>query len=245
MFAPLIGWRGLFLIVGAAAIVLLLILYPSRRLIATAVQPMPTSLGDVAAGYKQLLGNFRGSRTYVYVLLNSIFHSGVFTWLGLYLQREHGLSASGIGFSLLGYGIPGFLLGPVIGRLADRWGRARFIPIGFLLGGGAATALALNPPATIVPLVALILSLGYDMTQPLFGGIVTALGGKRAGQAIGLNVFILFVGFGLGSLGFGTLLRFGFVPAFSLFAGLELILGALAFGLFRSELPTRPSSPVS
>jgi predicted MFS family arabinose efflux permease len=245
MLAPLIGWRGLFLIVGAAAIVLLLILYPSRRFIAAAVQPMPSSLGDFATGYKQLLGSFRGARTYLYVLLNSIFHSGVFTWLGLYLERQHGLSPTEIGLALLGYGIPGFLLGPVIGRLADRWGRARLIPIGLLLGGGAAAALALNPPAAFVPLFALILSLGYDMTQPLFGGIVTALGRKRAGQAMGLNVFALFVGFGLGSLGFGALLQFGFVPAFALFASLELILGVLAFGLFRKELPDRQSSHMS
>jgi hypothetical protein len=43
------------------------------------------------------------------------------------------------------------------------------------------------------------LSLGYDVTQPLFAGIVTSLGGNRPGQAMGVNVFALFVGFGLGS----------------------------------------------
>jgi hypothetical protein len=66
---------------------------------------------------------------------------------------------------------------------------------GILPGSAAATALVLNPPTRLLPAVAL--SLGYDMTQPLFGGIITALGGKRAGQAMGLNVFTLFVGFGL------------------------------------------------
>jgi len=35
------------------------------------------------------------------------------------------------------------------------------------------------------------------------------LGGKRVGQAIGLNAFTLFVGFGFGSLTFGGLLRSG------------------------------------
>jgi len=48
---------------------------------------------------------------------------------------------------------------------------------------------------------------GYDMTQPFFGGIITTVGGKRAGQAMGLNVFTLFVGFDLGNLGFGFLPR--------------------------------------
>src|SRR2546430_10933107 len=57
-----------------------------------------------------------------------------------------------------------------------------------------------------------LLSLGYDMTQPLLAGIVTALGGKqRGGQAMGFNVFTLFTGFGFGSLLFGEALRLGFV----------------------------------
>ena len=89
----------------------------------------------------------------------------------------------------------------------------------------------------LAPLVAMVLSLGYDMTQPLFGGIVTSLGGKRAGQAMGLNVFTLFVGFGLGSLVFGELLRLSFGVAFSLFAGVEFFLALLSLRLFRSEVP--------
>jgi hypothetical protein len=95
----------------------------------------------------------------------------------------------------------------------------------------------LQLPTASTPIVALQLSLGYDMTQPLFGGIVTTLGGKRAGQAMGLNVFTLFVGFGLGSLAFGALLPFGFTTALTVFASVELVVGLLAFALFRTELP--------
>jgi len=59
----------------------------------------------------------------------------VFTWLGLYLQHRFGLGEVGIGLALLGYGVPGFLLGPLIGRrLADRRGRARLIPPGVAVG---------------------------------------------------------------------------------------------------------------
>jgi predicted MFS family arabinose efflux permease len=77
MLAPSIGWRGLFVAVGAAGIVLLLIAYPSRRIVSAAAQPMPSSLRDVASGYKELLHSFRGARTYAYVFFNSMFHSGV------------------------------------------------------------------------------------------------------------------------------------------------------------------------
>jgi membrane protein implicated in regulation of membrane protease activity len=54
---------------------------------------------------------------------------------------------------------------------------------------------------------------------------------------MGLNVFTLFVGFGLGSFLFGELLRLSFEVALSLFAGVELILALLSLLLFRSEVP--------
>ena len=207
MVVPFIGWQGLFVVVGAAGAVLLLILLPYRAIIAATVQSVTGTLRDLLRAYKDLLGVPRGQRTYGYVLVNSMFHSGVFTWLGVYFERRYGVGPVGIGLALLGYGVPGFLFGPPIGRAADRWGRGRLIPIGLLLSALAAAILMLDFPIILAPVVAMVLSLGYDMTQPLFAGIVTALGGKRAGQAMGLNVFTLFVGFGLGSLIFGEFLR--------------------------------------
>jgi len=149
---------------------------------------------------------------------------------------------TGVGVALLGCGLPGFLFGPLIGRAADRWGRARLIPMGLTLSAVASSVLMLGFPIVLAPAVAMLLSLGYDMTQPLFAGIVTSLGGQRAGQAMGLNVFTLIVGFGLGSLIFGALLRFGFGTALGLFTLVELSAALLSFALFRSEVPSRAAS---
>ena len=242
MIVPFVGWQGLFLVVGGAGAALLLVLLPYRALIAATVQPVTGTIRDLFRGYGELLGTPRGQRTYGYVLINSMFHSGVFTWLGVYFERRYGIGPVGIGLALLGYGVPGFLFGPLMGRAADRWGRARLIPVGLILSTLAATALLVGFPVLVAPVVAMVLSLGYDMTQPLFAGIVTSLGGKRAGQAMGLNVFTLFVGFGLGSLIFGELIQFGFGGALALFAAVELIIALLSFALFRSEVPARAVS---
>ena len=171
-----------------------------------------------------------------------MFHSGVFTWLGVYLERRYGLGPVGIGLALLGYGIPGLLFGPLIGRAADKWGRARLLPIGLGLSTRGAAALLWDFPLILAPIVAMVLSLGYDMTQPLLAGIVTALGGKRGGQAMGLNVFALFTGFGLGSFLFGEALRLGFPLALGIFASVQLAAGLAAIPLFRSEA-VRPFRP--
>ena len=73
------------------------------------------------------------------------------------------------------------------------------------------------------------------MTQPLLAGIVTQLAPERPGQAMGLNVFCLFTGFGLGSLVFGVALRAGFPVAFIFFFSFQAALALLAVFLFSTE----------
>src|SRR5258707_1005826 len=86
-------------------------LIPYGSVIDAATRPVGGTLGDLFRGYRGLLATTRGQRTYAYVLLNSVFHSGVFTWLGVYLATRYGLGPIGIGLALLGYGIPGFVFG--------------------------------------------------------------------------------------------------------------------------------------
>jgi len=239
---PFISWRGIFLSVSLLSAGALGLLWPYQCLLGEA-PPSPTgTVRDLFAVYKSLLAPGRGLRTYAYVLLNSIFHSGVFTWLGLYFVRRFGLGEVGIGLALLGYGIPGFLLGPIIGRAADRWGRRWLVPAGLGIAAMAAGILIWGVPLIVAALAVTLLSLGYDMTQPLLAGIVTAFGGKqRGGQAMGLNVFMLFTGFGLGSLLFGQALRSGFGTALAIFGAVQLGAAAAAVFFFRSEAAARVS----
>ena len=235
VLAPFIGWRMLFIGVAIATTVVFGLLFRHAALLGSRTAPV-LSFSGVFAGYQSLLRNARGARTYAYVLLNSVYHSGVFTWLGLYFAQRYRLGDVGIGLALLGYGVPGFLLGPVIGRAADRWGRRWLLPIGLAISAFAAAVLILDAPLMAAAIAVTVLSLGYDMTQPLLAGIVTALGGPRGGQAMGLNVFTLFIGFGLGSLLFGEALRLGFGTALALFGATQFLAALVAIPLFRDEI---------
>jgi predicted MFS family arabinose efflux permease len=189
----------------------------------------------VVRNYWELLRDPRGARTYGMILLNGMFHSGIFAWLGLYFSRRYGLGDRGIGLALLGYGVPGFLLGPIMGHAADRFGRRLVIPAGLLLAAGCALALIPSGPIAWAAVVVTLLSLGYDMTHPPLAGIITSLNPIRRGQALGLNAFVLFTGFGLGSLVFQLLLRGGFDVALAIFAIAQGIAGVAAIWLFRPE----------
>ena len=239
---PYVGWRALFLGVAAAG---LLVWFGVRRsLVPPPGAPAPATPAPwraVVAGYRQLLGSGRGARTYAYVLGNSIFHGGVFTWLALYFQQRFGLGEIGIGLALVGYGLPGFLLGPFIGRLADRWGRRWLIPAGLAISALATLLLRADLPLAAAALAVTVLSLGYDLTQPLLAAIVTDVGKERPGQAMGLNVFALFVGFGVGSWLFGEALRAGLPAALRYFTVFEAALALGAVLWFRTE--TRRAVP--
>ena len=242
ILTPYIGWRMLFVGVASGTVVVLGLLLQYSAILSRQTTTSVLSVADVLKGYRSLLDNARGVRTYGYVLLNSLFHSGVYTWLGVFFAKRYHLGEIGIGLALLGYGVPGFLLGPAIGRWADRWGRRWIIPLGLVVAALSVAALTFDLPLLAAALAVTLVSLGYDMTQPLLAGIVTQLGGKRAGQAMGLNVFILFTGFGVGSIVFGATVQLGFGAAFALFSSVQLLFGLAALFLFRGETAKKEKS---
>lgn len=77
------------------------------------------------------------------------------------------------------------------------------------------------------------------MTDQRLAGIGTQLSTLR-GQAMGLNVFTLFVGFGLGSFAFQSLLSAGFSTALVSFGGIGLVAAGSPVPLFGSERPAAP-----
>ncbi len=236
LLEPLIGWRSLFVAVALLSAAVLGAIITSAALPRIARAAVVASWSAVARGYATLLRSGRARRTYAYVLLNAILQSGVFTWLAVYLHQRFGLDETGIGLVILGYGVPGLLLGPVIGRLADRFGRARIIPVGIALTGLCALALALPLRLGAVQTAIILLSLGFDLTQPLLAAIATDLKGPR-GQAVALMAFSLFSGFGVGSLIFQGVLTLGFDTALVTFGVAGLLAALLAAVLFSSESP--------
>ena len=236
VLAPWIGWRGLFVLVAGIGILLLVRMRVAWSHLASQPRPTPAvDPGGTLAGYASLLSRWRGARTYGYITLNAMFHSGVFTWIGVLLHDRFGLGETGIGLALLGYGVPGMVLGPAIGKIVDRHGRRNLIPAGLLIAASAAALLAPAWPLAVAVMAAPILSLGFDMSHPLFAGIATTIDDRRRGQAMGLNTFAIFFGLGCGSLLFGHLAHRGLPHALRVFAMGQAALGLLAIPIFRGE----------
>lgn len=99
LLEPVVGWQGVFLGVSGFGLLLLILLQPYVSVLGDRRSTGALSLGPVLTGYRDLLSTSRGLRTYLYVLVNAIFHSGVFTWLGLYFAQRYGLGEVGIGLA--------------------------------------------------------------------------------------------------------------------------------------------------
>jgi predicted MFS family arabinose efflux permease len=242
ILSPIIGWRILFLISGLVALFLyqrLSVYGVELDFNSNAVSIKSFPWASTLASYRDLLLSKRGIRTYSYVFLNGIFHSGVFTWLSVYFSEVYGIGAYGIGLALLGYGLPGFFFAPVIGKMADKYGKHIFIPLGFSIAAFSSLVLAIQPPIVISVIAVTALSLGYDMSQPLLAAIVTNLRGNESrGKAMGLNVFILFIGFGLGSYLFGEFIGLGLRNAYLYFGCVQMLASLFAVFLYRNEAPS-------
>ena len=230
---PSLGWRNelLFLAVGNAAV--LAALWMAReQIVESKTARLPIT--QIVANYRTLITSQKGRSLYSLILLNGAFHSGVFSWLGYYLIQRYQLGDVAIGTALLGYGLPGMFLGPVFGKLADKFGRSLIIPIGFVVASLCALALIPHTPLWTTAIVITILSMGFDMTHPLMAGLVSTLDPKRRGQAMGLNAFMVFTGFGLGAMVFQLVLAAGGMQfALAGFATIQLILGLIAFAVFK------------
>ncbi|HWV71838.1 MAG TPA: MFS transporter [Pseudosphingobacterium sp.] len=234
LITSLIGWQWLFVgvaIIGLFVFVLILI---KQKNIFGERKTMAKTKDNILLSFGRILSTGRARRTYFYVLFNGMFHSGIFAWLGYFFYTNYGLNQLHIGLALLGYGIPGLLFGPLLGRLADRYGRNKIIPLGLFLGAG--TVLLLSQHFSLVASCVLValLSLGFDLSHPLFAAIVTTFSSKK-GAAIGLFAFFLFSGYGLGSLVLSLIVNIGLDRAFQLFGIGILVAAVCSIFVFRKE----------
>ena len=94
------------------------------------------------------------------------------------LTGVYGVSEAEIGFMISAYTAPGILVIPVVGVLADRYGRKPLLAAGLLLFGCAGTALALTTEFRVVLALRVLQGIGGAAIVPV---IITSVGDLYAG----------------------------------------------------------------
>ncbi len=240
LLGDLYGWRAVFLIVGGCHVVAGIALLVELRVNPSAQPPLASRrlrFGGVAAAMLDLL-----RRPWVRVMLASVgiegfaFY-GAFAYIGADLHHR-----LGVGFGAIGAMMAAFGGGAIIYSLSARRLLAWLGERGLALGGGLLVcvgylALAMASSHVIVPIVMVVLGLGFFMIHNTLQSNATQMAPEARGLGVSLFALALFLGQSLGvALAAPVVDGFG-APA--IYVAAALIVPAIAIW-FRAQLATRP-----
>jgi predicted MFS family arabinose efflux permease len=222
-FADSLGWRGVLLVCGIAALAGSALLFTGLR----DAPPEPTGRFDPIRAfgrYRMILGMPAARQLYWAVAIEGVLVFGCFPWFAPMLagQGMGGTAEAGLAVALFGGG--GVIYAFGARRLLAGLGQRRMV----LLGGGMSLlglwGFALAPAAAGFIAAALVLGLGFYMLHNSIQTRVTEVAPEARGSAVALHAFSFYAGQAAGPILVGEAgLALGF-PAALLAAGIGMAL---------------------
>ena len=230
VFGQYFGWRGVFLLLAAAALGVAAVL--AFRM---ADLPDPPGAGRFSMRHYMTLGRQSFSRRLLLCgMLDGVLLVGCFPFLAPYLHEAFGLPYAAVGLVLACFGLGALAYIRLAPQLVARLGEARMVVTGSaimaaaLLGGMRAGHWAVFVP------VELLLGFGFFTMHSVLQARATELLPDARATAVSSFAFCLFMGQSLGALAMGGLIgTIGYQAAFRLDAAGVLILGGLLWALLR------------
>ena len=122
---------------------------------------------------------------------------GVYTVIPAFhlIVQELGVSEAEVGMLITLYALPGVILAPLLGMLADRYGRKRVLVPSLFLFAAAGAACALTKDFQALLILRVVQGVGAIALGPLAVTMVGDLfSGERRTEAMGLNASVLYIG---------------------------------------------------
>ena len=192
----LIGWQGLYRLIGILAALLFLLYCLKDK------QEKPVRIVQYKMDIVKSPGlDWKNSYLYSFVYLTGVFHSGVFVWISYYFSTQYGLDEFHIATDLFIFGLPGFVVTLLMHyyQLDKKVLSILYIALGLTVAG--LLLLMGNLPLWMAECLLGIMSVGFGCSQPLFIGILKL---PRAGISligpVAKGSGLLFAGYGSGPL---------------------------------------------
>lgn len=239
MVGEFVGWRPLFLIMGATSALVGVLLWRARATAPAA----PTGAGRLSLSvYARVLGRPAGRFIATAAIIDGAALFGPTPFLGAYLHETFGLSYARAGLVLALVGVGSFIYTRLATRLLAWLGEAGLVSIG---GAAIATAyltLGFVPHWGFAAVLIMVQGLAYFMLHGTLQARATEAAPDARTTAVAMFAAMLFLGQATGALAIGALIgAFGYAAGFSVSA-----LGVAGLTLWlRTRLSTGPAEPRS
>lgn len=214
VFGQYVGWRGVFLVLAALAVLV-------AAAFAARIRGLPDSRSPGRMfnpeNYVRMARHRTGRLVLLAAMLDGAMFVGCFPYLAPYLHEHFGLSYAQVGLILACFGLGALsytrLARPLLARLGEG-GLA--LAGGLLIAAALATAVASGRPWLFVP-VELALGLGFFMLHSVLQARATEMLPQARATAVATFACLLFLGQSVGALLMGAAIaRFGYPAAFLL-----------------------------
>jgi predicted MFS family arabinose efflux permease len=233
--ADLIGWRGVFVVIGAVGVLALVTAVIGFRGTTVAQAPR-VPLKAVPANYRAILSNPHAKVCYGAVFLEGVFIFGLFPYVAQMLISVGEARASIAGIVIAGFWVGGVIYTISVGTLLKMLGQGRV-----MMGGGFIAALGLVAiafmgawPLALLSFVGL--GLGFYLLHGSIQVYMTELAPEARGSAAALHSSSFFLGQALGpivyALGFAVV---GPTATLLIAAAVVAAIGATAVRLLRTQ----------
>jgi YNFM family putative membrane transporter len=225
-----VGWRGVFLLLGAVGFVVTVIIGLRMRHLTDRFDRRSVPI----ATYRTLLSRSDARLLLIATAAEGALTGGVFPFVAPYLHANFELSYAIIGLVLACFGIGTFLYTRVARFVVPRVEEASLVLAGSVLIA-AVIFLAFSNGGWIVFVPAQIaIGFGYFMMHTVLQSRATELEPDARSTAVAVFVFMLFLGQALGALAFGgAIAMLGYRMAFNVAAGGMFALGCWLWLLIR------------
>jgi YNFM family putative membrane transporter len=236
-----LGWRSIFLLLGALYLIATLLLYGELRSRRVVQRRLPARGPRVlAADYLVLLKLPEVQLVLGTALGETMLFYGSFVYLGADLRSTYGMSYAVIGGLLACFGLGGLVYAAAVKLLVARLGERGLATAGGVLLAAGFAVLALQPVRWSLPLVIATIGTGFYMLHNTLQVRATQMAPERRGLALSSFATCNFLGQSIGIPLFGWAAdALGYAPIF-VTTGVGL-LGLAAF--FRRALAGLRTSP--
>ena len=227
IFSDWIGWRYTFLLPGVAFLLIgtaLAVKARGERVTKNAQQ------AGVLAVYWMLIRMPSIRAICAFVALESLFFSGVFAYLGVFMHESYAFSFTVIGLCIAGFGVGGLGYSSTVKWLVSRLGQPLMVAIGGTVMALVYVSIASVPNGVLMAPLIVVAGYAFNMLHNTLQTFATEMAPGARGAGVAMFAFALFFGQALGvELGGASIESVGFATTF-IVCGVGLVLLGWSFG---------------